>query len=93
MSEEKKCCEKHEHEHGEERSLKDYLFLGARIVVSLTLALLGLLVFKEDSYPFAVNFMVMLIAYLIIAYDIIFETVRNIFVEHSCLLLPSELLP
>ena len=87
MSEEKKCCEIHEHEHehghGEERSLKDYLFLGARIVVSLTLALLGLLVFKEDSYPFAVNFMVMLIAYLVIAYDIIFETVENIFVHHE----------
>ncbi len=72
-----------EHEHEEERSKKTIIILVARIAVSLTLALLGQFLFNENNFNLWVNLGVMALAYVIIAYDVLWEGVLSIVKEHQ----------
>ena len=67
----------------EERSKSQMIILGVRIAVSLTLALLGQFYLTEESFGLAVNLPVMLFAYLIVAYDVIWEGLLCIFKERK----------
>lgn len=67
----------------EEHSKKAIALLVARILLSLTLALLGRFYLNEANFPWYVNLIVMGAAYLIIAYDIIFEAVEHIVKDHE----------
>ncbi len=72
-----------EHEHEEERSKKTIIILVARIAVSLALALLGQFLFNENNFNLWVNLGVMALAYVIIAYDVLWEGVLSIVKEHQ----------
>lgn len=69
-------------EEEEERSKPQIIILGVRIAVSLVLALLGQFYLTEEAFGLAVNLPVMLGAYLIVAYDVIWEGLLCIFKEH-----------
>ena len=64
-------------EDEEKKEKLHFLILGIRIVVSLTLALLGFLLFNEGSYELWVNLIFMGTAYLIISYDLYIEMVEE----------------
>ncbi len=70
-------------EEEEERSKKTLIILGVRIAVSLTLALLGQFYFTESAFGLAVNLPIMIVAYLLVAYDVIWEGILCIFKEHE----------
>ena len=72
-----------EHEHEEERSKKTIIILVIRIVLSLTLALLGQFLFTESNFNLWVNLGVMALAYVIIAYDVLWEGILSIVKEHQ----------
>ncbi len=61
----------------EKKEKLHFLILGIRIVVSLTLALLGFFLFNEGSYELWVNLIFMVTAYLIISYDLYIEMVEE----------------
>ncbi len=67
----------------EERSKSQIIVLGVRIALSLVLALLGQFYLTEEAFGLAVNLPVMLGAYLIVAYDVIWEGLLCIFKEHK----------
>ncbi len=82
----------HEHHHGEEeiggeqeeeRSKKAILILICRIALSLTFALLGQFLFNEANFNIWVNLSVMALAYIIIAYDVLWEGLLSIVKEHQ----------
>lgn len=62
---------------------KHLIVLSIRVIVSLTLALLGVFLFNEENYPFYVNLIVMLLSYLIISYDVIIEGIEKIIKDHD----------
>lgn len=70
-------------EEEEERSKKTLIILGVRIALSLTLALLGQFYFTESAFGLAVNLPIMIVAYLLVAYDVIWEGILCIFKEHE----------
>ncbi len=70
-------------EEEKERTKKELVILWTRIVVSLTLALLGRFYFTEEAFGLAVNATIMGIAYLIVAYDVIWESLLCIFKERQ----------
>ncbi|MCR5490616.1 MAG: HAD-IC family P-type ATPase, partial [Bacilli bacterium] len=71
-----------EHEE-EERSLRDYVFLGARAAIAIALILVGKLWLTEENYPWYVNLIVMGLAYIVVAYDIFIKAIKNAFIEHE----------
>ena len=71
-----------EHEE-EERSIKGIIFFVSRIVLSLVLALLGAFLLNEERVGLGWNLFVMLIAYGIIAYDILYKAFKNIVFAHE----------
>ncbi len=70
-------------EEEEERSKKTLIILGVRIAVSLTLALLGQFYFTESAFGLAVNLPIMIAAYVLVAYDVIWEGILCVFKEHE----------
>ena len=70
-------------EHEEERSKKTIIILVVRIALSLTLALLGQFLFTEARFNLWVNLGVMGLAYVIIAYDVLWEGILSIVKEHQ----------
>lgn len=70
-------------EEEEERSKKTLIILGVRIALSLTLALLGQFYFTESAFGLAVNLPIMIVAYLLVAYDVIWEGILCVFKEHE----------
>ena len=70
-------------EHEEERSKKTIIILVVRIALSLTLALLGQFLFTEARFNLWVNLGVMALAYVIIAYDVLWEGILSIVKEHQ----------
>ena len=72
-----------EREHEEERSKKTIIILVIRIALSLALALLGQFLFTESNFNLWVNLGVMALAYVIIAYDVLWEGILSIVKEHQ----------
>ncbi len=70
-------------EEEEERSKKTLIILGVRIALSLTLALLGQFYFTESAFGLAVNLPIMIAAYLLVAYDVMWEGLLCIVKEHK----------
>lgn len=62
------CCNEHD-EHGENR-----IFLIVRLCVSLLLLLVGVTFFKNNN---TVNFILLLISFLVSGYDILFEAMKK----------------
>ena len=70
--------------HCEEgRSKKTVIVFAARIALSLALALLGHFLLSEERVGLGWNLFVMLVAYAIIGYDILYKAFRNLFIEHE----------
>ncbi|MBQ2069590.1 MAG: cadmium-translocating P-type ATPase [Bacilli bacterium] len=67
----------------EERTKKDYIILGIRIAITIGLLVLGKFYLNEDKFPWFVNLIVMSVAYLVIAYDVILEMFEGIIKEHE----------
>jgi Cd2+/Zn2+-exporting ATPase len=58
---------------------KEFWIKITRLSVSLILTLLGTFVFSEAKYGLAVNLSIMIVAYLIVAYDILWEALEGLF--------------
>ena len=67
----------------EERTKKDYIILGIRIAITIGLLALGIFYLNEKNFPWFVNLIVMSVAYLVIAYDVILEMFEGIIKEHE----------
>ena len=70
-------------EHEEERGKGEILVLAIRCIVSFGLAMLGQFYLNEANFPWWANLLVMGVAYLIVAYDIIAKTFIGIFKERD----------
>ena len=77
------CACEHGHHEEEERSKFGTILFVARLVFSLTLALLGQFLWKEERVGLVWNLLIMGVAYLAIAYDIILKALHNIFIDHE----------
>ena len=75
-------CENGHCEEKERSKLGTILFAG-RLIFSLTFALLGQFLWKEESVGLVWNLFVMGVTYLVIAYDIILKALHNIFIDHE----------
>lgn len=62
---------------------KEILVSSIRLVLGLTVALLGLFVFNENNYNVWVNFAIMALAWLIVGYDIIIEAFSSLIKEKN----------
>lgn len=69
------------HEHENEHHSHWPLFL--RVVLSLTLALLGHFLWNESRVPWWVNLLIMVSAFLIISYDILWEMIEGMVKDHA----------
>ena len=67
----------------EERSKKAVIVFASRIALSLALALLGHFLLSEERVGLGWNLFVMLVAYAIIGYDILYKAFRSFFIEHE----------
>ena len=76
-------CEEESCHCEEERSKKTVIVFALRIALSLTLALLGHFLLSEERVGLGWNLFVMLVAYAIIGYDILYKAFRNLFIEHE----------
>ena len=61
---------------------KESVFFWARVLLCAILLCLGAFVFTEEAFPWWVNLIVFLLAYAIIAYDIVFEMFESMVKEH-----------
>ncbi len=82
------ACHDHEHHHEEEKETesifgKEFWIKIARLAASLILMLLGFFLFNEKNYGLWPNFVIMLAAFLIVGYDVLFEAVEGIFKEKN----------
>lgn len=64
---------------------KEFFIKIVRIIVSLSLMLLAQFYLNETNFNLAINLSVMLIAYIILAYDIFIEATKDIIKEHEIL--------
>ncbi len=62
---------------------KEIIVNSIRLVIGLTLALLGLFVFSEDKFGVWVNFAVMVCAWLVVGYDIIYKAFESLIKEKN----------
>lgn len=62
---------------------KEIIINSIRAVIALTLALVGLFWLNENNYGVWVNFAVMLVAWLIVGYDIIFKAFESLIKEKN----------
>jgi Cd2+/Zn2+-exporting ATPase len=65
------------------RVSKETIVYLCRILVSLTLVLLGLFLVTEERYGLWANLAINLVAYIIVAYDVIFDAFKNLFTEKN----------
>lgn len=82
------ACHNHEHHHEEEKENesifgKEFWIKIARLAASLVLMLLGFFLFNEKNYGLWPNFAIMLAAFLIVGYDVLFEALEGIFKEKN----------
>lgn len=77
------CHEGHCDCEEEKESVKERVFLFVRVVASLVLALLGQFLLNEERVGLGWNLFVMVLAYLIIAFDILYKAVKHIVIEHE----------
>ncbi len=80
------ACRNHEHhEEKESESIfgKEFWIKIARLMASLVLMLVGFFFVNEEHFGLWPNFVVMLIAFLIVGYDVLFEAVEGIFKEKN----------
>ncbi len=61
---------------------KETLVFWARVLLCIVLVCLGLFVFTEEAYPWWTNLLVFLLAYAVVAYDIVFEMFESMIKEH-----------
>ncbi len=62
---------------------KEIIVNSIRLVIGLTLALLGLFVFSEDKFGVWVNFAIMVVAWLVVGYDIMIKTFESLIKEKN----------
>jgi len=62
---------------------KEMLVLGARVLVSLGLLILGITYISEPRFPLWANLIVMATAWLIISYDIVYHAFEELVKEHN----------
>lgn len=82
------ACHTHEHHHEEEKESeaifgKEFWIKIARLAASLVLMLVGFFLVNEENYGLWPNFAIMLAAFLIVGYDVLFEAVEGIFKEKN----------
>lgn len=82
MENEENKKEKDEAEE-EEFSKKEIIIKVIRLVFGLALALIGNFWISEANFGLWPNFTVMLIAWLILAYDILLDAIKDIIIEHE----------
>ena len=70
-------CEEHEENKAER------IILLIRVAFSLTLGLLGHFLWNEAAVGLGWNLFIMLVAYAVVAYDIVIKAFKNVFVEHE----------
>ncbi|MDY5441022.1 MAG: heavy metal translocating P-type ATPase [Candidatus Enteromonas sp.] len=68
------------HEHEKEHS---HLVFFIRVALSLTLAILGQFVWNEANVNWWINLLVMLVAFFIVSYDVIWEMIEGIIHERA----------
>ena len=61
---------------------KESVLFWTRILLCAVLLCLGSFVFTEEAFPWWVNLIVFLLAYAVIAYDIVFEMIESMVKEH-----------
>ena len=94
------CCCHHDERHEEEESKGKKILLIVRIVLSLTIALLGEFLFKESFFikhhlPWYFNLFIMLLSWIIISYDVVIsyfkelKEEKNIFDEKALMIIAS----
>ena len=62
---------------------KEFIIKIARLIVGLTLALLGQFYLNENNFSLAVNLTVMLLSWIILAYDVLIDAIKDIIYEHE----------
>ena len=74
----RQCMEQEESIFG-----KEFIIKIARLIVGLTLALLGQFYLNENNFSLAVNLTVMLLSWIILAYDVLIDAIKDIIYEHE----------
>lgn len=79
------CHNHHDEKENNNQSIfnKEFWIKIIRLSLSLILMLLGFFLFNEENYGLWVNFGIMLAAFLIVGYDVIFEAVEGVIKEKS----------
>ncbi len=62
---------------------KEFIIKIVRLIAGLTLALLGQFYLNENNFSLAINLTVMLLSWIILAYDVLIDAIKDIIYEHE----------